>query len=36
MDIESITQKFRESCRQIIEKLELEYLLDSEKPKGGS
>jgi hypothetical protein len=36
MDLQSIAEKFKENCRQMIEKLELEYLLDSEKPKGSS
>jgi hypothetical protein len=35
-DIEHIAEKFRENCRQMIERLELEYLLDSEKQEGGS
>jgi hypothetical protein len=34
MDIESMAQKFRENCRQMIEKLELEHLLEHDIRKG--
>jgi hypothetical protein len=36
MEIEIIAEKFKENCRQIIEKLDLEYLLESSHPKEGS
>lgn len=35
MDIEAMSRTFRENCKQIIEKLDLEFLLESEKQKGG-
>ena len=35
MDIENMSRTFRENCRQIIEKLDLGFLLESEKQKGG-
>lgn len=35
MDIEAMSQNFRKNCRQIIEKLDLEFLLEPEKQKGG-
>ena len=35
MDLETMSRTFRENCRQIIEKLDLEFLLESEKQKGG-
>lgn len=35
MDFETMSRTFRENCRQIIEKLDLEFLLESEKQKGG-
>jgi hypothetical protein len=33
MEMETIAKKFRENCRQMIEKLELEHLLDSRQKK---
>jgi hypothetical protein len=30
-----MSRTFRENCRQIIEKLDLGFLLESEKQKGG-
>jgi hypothetical protein len=35
MDIETMSRTFRENCRQIIEKLDLGFLLETEKQKGG-
>jgi|MudIll2142460700_1097286.scaffolds.fasta_scaffold12495_4 hypothetical protein len=35
MDIEAMSQNFRKNCRQMIEKLDLEFLLEPEKQKGG-
>jgi hypothetical protein len=35
MDIETMAQKFRKNCRQMIEKLELEHLLEHDTRKGG-
>jgi hypothetical protein len=35
MDIEKMSRAFRENCRQIIEKLDLEFLLEPGKQKGG-
>ncbi len=34
MDIETMAKKFRENCRQMIEKLELEHLLEHDIRKG--
>ncbi len=34
MDIETMAQKFRKNCRQMIEKLELEHLLEHDPRKG--
>jgi hypothetical protein len=35
MDIEAMSRTFRENCEQIIEKLDLEFLLEPKKQKGG-
>jgi hypothetical protein len=34
LDIQTMTEKFRSNCRQMIEKLELEYLLEKSTRKG--
>ena len=34
LDIQTMTEKFRANCRQMIEKLELEHLLEKNTRKG--